>query len=99
MTIWSKASRCFLPPPISTASLSKRRSPGAVFLVEYRFVLGFALLIDFTSKLVAVAMPLILDSKLSAVLSHDKTEYAGPEILIMISLGLTVEPSFFKIFT
>ena len=44
-------------------------------------------------------MPLILDNKLSAVLSHDNMVWAKPETIIILWSGLIFEPSFFRIFT
>src|SRR5689334_15642344 len=46
-----------------------------------------------------VAIPLILDSRFSAVLSDDSMIFAKPDIVIIFWFGLILEPSFFRIFT
>ena len=46
-----------------------------------------------TKKFVCVAIPLILDSRFSTVLSHDKISLEFPEICKIFWFALTLEPS------
>src|SRR5437879_12052297 len=70
ITILSKDMRCLWPPPISTASLSKIRRPGTVFLVEYNANLGFTLRINLARKLGCVVMTHLLDQRFITTLSN-----------------------------
>ena len=57
----------------------------------------FIFLIFDTRKLVCVAIPLILDNRFKAVLSHDKTVLALPDTSKTTWFGFNLVPSFFII--
>ena len=59
----------------------------------------FIFLIFDTRKFVCVAIPLILDNRFKAVLSHDKTVPALPDICKIIWFDFNLAPSFFIILT
>src|SRR5215216_6690212 len=81
------------PPPKTTAFLSRKRSPGAVFRVA-NIVTPFA---RSTMHLVSVAIPLILIMILSAVLSALRIALAHPDTFITAVPFPTFEPSLTRI--
>ncbi len=87
---------CSAPPPSLTAFFSYLRNPGVVFLVPQTFMSGSFSLRASTASEVAVAMPLILIMKLSAVRSAVRSPLTGPLTEMTLVPAFTREPSLTK---